>query len=382
MPKPVPPLPGGPRRARRPWIRPSAVRTGRWLPRLAVLALAALLAVGQGLVLAHEPWVLSKEEMEIIRREPLPELFATLNPINATVGLLLLALGWLWFTLDRRLGRVSLVQRATAWLWAFTPRVPLVLRLAVSVLLLWGASKGSLFVPELSLRQAGAPALVGAEVGVAALLILGLFPRIAALLLLALEAVGLWLFGWDIVPYAGIVAGPACYLLARGNGAPALPAQRSRGWSAALSARLWEQAPAILRVLVGLNLIYLGVAIKYFTPGLFTAIVVRYQFPTFGLAPEVVTMLAAAVEAGGGLALALGLLPRLTAMLLAASFVYMTAQLQEDLLGHTIFFGIALAITIEGKEKAKLPVAGAPPQDLPAHQQTPDRQQRDQEGAA
>jgi hypothetical protein len=145
----------------------------------------------------------------------------------------------------------------------------------------------TLLAPDLELRPFGAGSRVIAVVEgiIGFCLLFGVYARAAAAGLRILCVTGLVLFGSHMLGYIGLVGGAAVYLLLQGAGAYSLPLPAVPGTgkiAAWLARQLRERAQWLLRMLAGLNLVYLGLQYKFLQPNLMIGIIELHQVPTFG----------------------------------------------------------------------------------------------------
>src|SRR6202040_1174308 len=111
--------------------------------------------------------------------------------------------------------------------------------------------------------------LAWAEVVLGLTILFGIYARFFAVLLILMTLLGAGLFGEAILAYAGALIGAATYLLMQGAGRHFLPLPIP---SFLLSLQSWleaqprQRAQAIMRVLTGTTMLYLGMYFKVFQP--------------------------------------------------------------------------------------------------------------------
>ena len=135
-----------------------------------------------------------------------------------------------------------------------------------------------------------------------------------------------------MLAYAGAMAGAAAYLLLRSD---------EEGWT-------HERALFLVRVLTGATFLWCGFYYKILQPNLALAIIVNGDVPTFGLPPEAFVFGMALVEVLAGALMAAGVLVRPIAMALFVPFMFLSAALGEDPLGHALFYGNMVALATGG----------------------------------
>lgn len=288
---------------------------------------------------AHEAWLLSPEHMAERNAQPRPELFTHLTLANAAMlaAAALAVVGWVW------LGTAGPARRLLAWdrLRVHERAAGLFLRTCLSLTLVM-ASLGlhprhgtelleapTLAFPDLELRLLGGSWdwLAAVEVALATALWFA-SPALAAVGVLLLTALGLQLFGAAMLAYAGALAGAACYLVLRAKVDRPDEAPRAH-----------ERGLFLIRVLTGATFFWCGLYYKVLQPNLVLAIIVEGGVPTFGLGPEAFVFGMALVEVSAGALMIAGLLVRPLALALFVPFLFLSAALGENPLGHVLFYG-------------------------------------------
>jgi len=322
-------------------------------------ALAAVLLFGRA-AQAHEPWVLTPDEIAICLAKPAPALFTTLSATNVTMVLLFLLfiIGWvrLGYT-----GARELFPDLQARLSSYGDYVAPILRFCLAWMLLSAAfgteprvgvpvfAQPTLFVPELQLRLLDPMWgwLRWAEAIIGLALLVGIYVRIFALLLILLGLLGIWLFGLSaLLPYIGAIAGTAIYLAMQGPGRYFLPLpagpwlHRSQAW---LAAQPRQRAQAIMRVLTGASILYAGVAFKVLHPNLMIGIIEIYNVPLLSSAPAAFTLLMALVEVSAGLLMIAGILLRPLSLVFLFAFLFFATLLPEGYMAHAVFYGVMIS---------------------------------------
>ncbi|MEZ5864473.1 MAG: cyclic nucleotide-binding domain-containing protein [Geminicoccaceae bacterium] len=339
---------------------------------LAACGLITLLAF-HGVALGHEQWVLTPEQMAEMDARPLPDLFTAWSignvlPILAFVAFLACWV-WLGFT-----GARELFPDLQARLASHGDIVAPILRFCLAWMLLSSSlgaeprvgvvpfSTPSLFAPDLLLHQL-APYwawLRWAEIGIALALLLGIYVRFFAGLLLGLAVLGIGLFGTAILSYVGALAGACIYLVLQGAGRyfPPLPAAQSlRPLQAWLAAQPRQRAQAIMRVLAGSTVLYMGISYKVLHPNLMIGIIETYHLPILSSAPETFTLIMTLVEIAAGLLIIAGILLRPLAIVLMLAFLFFASLLPESYMAHALFYGVVISFFINGAGHWRAPEA-------------------------
>ena len=323
--------------------------------------------------LAHEQWILTPEQMLEWGAKPLPELFTTWSAGNVIPILAFLAFlaGWirLGFTGARELFPDLQVRLAS-----YGDFVAPILRLCLAWLLLssgLGAeprvgvppfSMPTMFAPDLLLHEL-APAwawLQVAQIVTAFALLLGLYVRFFAAVLIILAVLGIGLFGTATLPYVGALIGASVYLLLQGPGRYFIPLPVApllgpvQAW---LAAQPRQRAQAILRILTGATVLYMGISYKVLHPNLMIGIIETYHLPILSKAPETFTLIMMLVEVSAGLLIIAGILLRPLAVVLMLAFLFFASLLPESYMAHALFYGVVLSLLFNGAGQWRVPEA-------------------------
>ncbi|MEL6476702.1 MAG: hypothetical protein AAFR17_05180 [Pseudomonadota bacterium] len=214
-----------------------------------------------------------------------------------------------------------------------------------------------LFVPDMQLALApGWSWLAPVAYGVAILLAMGVFTRLAAFGVIGLSALGLGIFGQPFLSYAMHFAGPALLLIGFGPGWLAVDAILRLHRRIAIGPMrvtwIWRAALAM----IGGTFVYLGIVHKLLQPTLLIAILNHGRFPTFGLPIELIALIMTVVEITAGLLLALGRLVRPVAVFLIGAFSFFALMLGETPLFHANLYGVALLFLLAGQAPPTAPL--------------------------
>lgn len=331
----------------------------------ALLLYASMFAVAQTSgAFAHEHWILTPEQIAALNAMPKPGLFSHISTYNVvTITLFVIFVIWavrLWFGVAHEL-LPGLKLRLSSYGGLVSP----ILRFCVAWALLSSAfgaeprfgvepfASPTLFAADLELQRAGSEWLWlrWAEVVIAVALLLGVYVQLFAGLLILLAMLGAWLFGEDILAYAGALIGVAIYLLTQGPGRfhPPLP---TPGFLVPVQTWLEStprlRAQAIMRILTGLTLLYCGVWFKALHPNLLLGIITAYKLPILSSAPEFFTLLIAMIEISVGILLATGIYLRTLSVVLLAAFFFFASLLPESMTAHIMFYGVMLSFIFNG----------------------------------
>lgn len=311
---------------------------------------------------AHENWVLTPEQIDYFNNLPKPSLYTELSFTNVAIVSLFIVFiaGWirLGFT-----GARELFPDLQARLTAYGEHVPRILRVCLAWMLISSAlgiepragveafTSPTLFAPDLELKDLGFGwgwlQLAQLIIGIAVLL--GIYVRACAVLIMILGLMGGLLFGPGFLAYGGAILGACLYLLLQGPGRhylPLAPPESFRSIQTWLEAQPRSRAQFILRVLTGFTMLYLGITFKIQQPNLAVGIIQTYQIPILSAAPEVFSLIMALVEVSAGLLMIAGVLLRPLSLFLLTAFMFFASLLPETLTEHILFYGVMLSCFI------------------------------------
>lgn len=314
---------------------------------------------------AHERWVLTPDQMRDLNSEPKPDIYTSFTLEGSLVltffgGILMFLIyihyfrypdKWLLMFSGRMQRFVEWIQpllRLTLGWTLIASALGLVPRLGNSSM-----SYPTFLAPDLELATLGAGWhwLVWAEIALGFWFMSGLWTRIASFVLLLAIHLALFLFGEPLMAYYPTFVGIAVYLLIRGGGrgtmetrtVPAL--QPIMEWLDNVPMRYSQY---MLRILAGLNFIYLGVWFKILQPNLAVGIINIYEVPIFYEAPECFTLIMACVEIVAGIAIMAGILIRPASLFLFFAFFFFATFLPEGYDSHLMFYGVLMAFLLGG----------------------------------
>jgi uncharacterized membrane protein YphA (DoxX/SURF4 family) len=229
-------------------------------------------------ILAHERWILTPEQISYWNSLKHPDLFSRASTLNSSMitVFLVLILGWVWLGFT---GAREMFPDLQARLSSYGDHVPRILRVCLGWILVSSAfgveprfgidpfTVPTFLAPDLDIQQLGDSWawLRWAEIVLGLTILFGLYVRIFAALLIVLCLLGGYLYGLDILAYAGAIIGACIYLVLQGPGRhyvplPILPiCHKVQDW---LAEQPRQRAQAIMRILTGTTLLYLGVFFK------------------------------------------------------------------------------------------------------------------------
>ena len=330
-------------------------------------------------VLAHERWILSPEQIQEWNSKPHPNLFSHFSPLNLSMisAFSLFIIGWVWLGFT---GARELFPDLQARLASYGDNVPRILRVCLAWILLSSAfgaeprfgiepfTSPTFFAPDLDLKQLGSDWawLRWAEIVLGLTILFGFYVRIFAALLILLSILGGYLYGEAIFAYAGALVGASIYLVLQGAGRhyltlPIIPVfQNLQSW---LADQPRQRAQAIMRILTGTTLLYLGVFFKVMQPNLSIGIITYYDLPILSANPEAFTLVMALVEVSAGVLMIAGVLLRPLSFFLLTAFSIFALLLPETPTEHILFYGVVLSCLINSAGHLQRPI----PKDKPAH---------------
>lgn len=323
--------------------------------------------------LAHERWIMSEEQINQWNALPMPELFTQVSVHNAGLisVFLVFVVGWVWLGFT---GARELFPDLQARLASYGDHVPRILRVCLAWILLSSAfgaeprfgvqpfTTPTLFAPDLYLNLLD-PAwawLQWAEVLLALTILFGIYVRVFATLLIVLSLLGFYLYGTAILAYAGALIGASIYLVLQGAGRHYLPLptlESLRPVQTWLANQPRQRAQAIMRILTGTTMLYLGVVFKLLQPNLAIGIIKMYQVPILSLAPETFALVMTLVEVSTGILMIAGVLLRPLSLFLIAAFSIFALLLPETITAHILFYGVTLSCLINSAGHLRRPIA-------------------------
>ncbi|MFV1480620.1 hypothetical protein VXL85_09175 [Phaeobacter sp. JH60H1] len=343
--------------------------TARIQPRSQTMAqpnsaqMAAFLSLGLALIgdpaIAHEPWLLTPDEVLSLSQATVPDLFR--SPIlligfaclAATAIFAMVLAGQILRPWEDRICKP--LQKCSADWGTLCLRIGLGTTVGLNALgglprhgtEMW--STPTLFVPDMQLALIpgwdwlALPALISSV-----FLVLGLGTRFAAFGILCLVALGSLLFSLDFIAYYGFhFAAPALLLLHFGGGSLSVDYYLPPGFPALL-----PNAPGLVwclvQVTMGGTFATIAILVKFLQPTLLIAILEHGNMWFFGLPLPFVALIMMAIELVAGVLLALGQLIRPIAVFLLFAFTFFAVSLAESPLLHGNLYGVFLFFLLHG----------------------------------
>lgn len=322
---------------------------------------------------AHETWILTPEQINYWNAQKLPDIFTQLSSLNVLMisAFLLFIIGWVWLGFT---GARELFPDLQARLSSYGDHVPRILRVCVGWILLSSAfgaeprfgveafTSPTFLAPDLELNQLGSEWswIRWAEIILGLTILFGIYVRFFSFLLILLSLLGWYLFGEAIFAYLGAIVGASIFLVLQGPGRHYLPLPTLTVFhniQTFLADQPRQRAQAIMRILTGTTILYLGVFYKLMQPNLSMGIIEIYQLPILSAHPEAFTLLMALVEVSAGVLIIAGVLLRPLSIFLISAFSIFALLLPETLTAHILFYGVVLSCFINSAGHLRRPVA-------------------------
>ena len=323
--------------------------------------------------LAHERWILTPDQIIHWNSFPHPVLFSQWLPLN--LGMIAVfstfIVGWVWLGFT---GARELFPDLQARLSSYGDHVPRILRVCVGWILLSSAlgaeprfgisafTQPTFLAPDLDLNQLGLAWawLRWVEIILGLTILFGIYVRFFSVLLIVLSVLGFYLYGEAMFAYAGALIGASIYLVLQGPGRHYLPLPTPgifKGLQSWLAEQPRQRAQAIMRILTGTTLLYLGVFFKVMQPNLSIGIITEYHLPILSVNPEAFTLVMALVEVSAGILMIAGVLLRPLSLFLISAFSIFAVLLPETPTEHILFYGVVLSCLINSAGHLKRPIA-------------------------
>lgn len=270
-------------------------------------------------------------------------------------------LAWIAIAIALVLIGVILEKRLKPWSWltkkanSMAPGILSVASIGFGIAFLLFTAYGFIFAPNLVATGSAGALMLAVQAVAGVMIAFGIYERLGALMLLTLYAMGIIHFGFYEMIDALEMLGFAAYAFIIGR--PKWRLVQAK-WPAVFTKNVRDYALPVLRVGTGLNLIVLGFTEKILAPGLATNFLADHPWnfmPALGF--EQFTdywfiFSAGAVEALFGIFLVLGLVTRLTIVVLAVFLATTLILLGPlELVGHLPHFSIAIVLLLLGAGK-------------------------------
>ena len=240
---------------------------------------------------------------------------------------------------------------------------PVVSRITIGLSFIAAAYYGALFGPELPLMEtfgAVTPVITGLIAIIGLAITIGIYARVAALIMLVLFGIEIWTHGTYMLTYSNylgellLLALLGAHRLAVHHHAHDL--KRSPRWFIALKAQLVPHAFLILRVGFGISLLYASLYAKVIHNNLALAVTEAYPniVTFFGFEPHFLILGAAIIEITLGIFFILGIEIRFTSLFVLFWLSVSLWYFGESVWPHIILIGIPIAFICYGYDKYSL----------------------------
>ncbi len=316
---------------------------------------------------AHELWELTADQVLNWNNKAKTETYSGLSFATAVVLVCALLINLALVHLNAN-GAGERFPKLRARLRSMRPLTSVVLRFCLAWALLSSAlafdplfgdglfSEPSLLAPDIVISDLPEhwQWLLWLEVVLGVALAAGIYTRLAASACLLLVGCTIYSAGLLSLVYTPSFIGVSIYLLVAGGGIWFVPLP-APGGSTRLSETLIRtvsisRAQFILRLLVGLNFLYMAVYFKVLQPTLTLAIIDVHQLPVMGLDPELFVLIQAVVEVSIGLLIIFGVLLQFLSVAFIGALVFFAICLPaaENPGSHVLYYGVALAFLFSG----------------------------------
>lgn len=315
------------------------------------------------------PAIASAHEVYVLDSDPIEKALsvASPNPFTAYIGNehQFFFWGFVSFVVVSTILCASvfrLFERRLDPIFFFLKRFAHVLvRFTIAASLISFGMYSALFGPELPFEQLFGDASGLAQVGLMALgvfILLGLYVRTTAAILLALYVYAYTVFGWYIFTYTDHL-GAFLLLLLLGSGPWSLD-RRVNGGRMPATLRMFfhhlsPYAFPIMRILFGFGIMFASIYAKFIHSQLALDVVNQYHLTNyFPFDPLFVVLGALIIEFLAGLMMFLGIEIRWTGLFLIFWLTLSLIYFQEAVWPHIVLFGLGLAIFCHGYDRYSL----------------------------
>ena len=309
---------------------------------------------------AHEAWLLTPTEVEVLARQPMPAIFTSYTVLGLAA---LIGCAVTMVALYAETRAQPLEARFEPRLKTVAAQVgPIVMRVAIAVMIALAAVGGlprhgtapwtqpTLLVPDMQLSLvAGWDWLAPFQLALAALLLVGLFTRLMGVVLIGLAGLGLIVFKAGFLAYAPHFAAPGLILALFGAGRLSLDQLLGVNRHVSVPVRARPAAYRLAQILVGAGFVYLAAVYKLTQPTLLIAILQHGQLPSFGLPYPVIALIMTGVEIICGALLIAGRLVRPVSVVIIGAITFLALTLGETPLFHANLYGTIAVFALAGR---------------------------------
>ena len=315
-----------------------------------ILILFLVLVAGSPSALAHIHYVLNQTEIAQIEQGQPPGHLAQADFLSALflAGLLVLVGVQFLGAYEQQRGRF---RGPIARLAKFSSFVPLILRVLTGLFLVVSGYDFRLLAPDFHLPAGNiAPAIAGLEIIIGVLLILGVFVKVAALLIISLLVLAVGSYGLHVIDHLELL-GISFVLITEGGVRYAVDGflLANRRMFSRIARRLVQLKPfsmPALRITLGTSIIWLGLTEKLLAPELTKAAIVKYGLPVFPNV-DLFIFIFGAFEIILGIHYLLGIFLRTISLIYLGLLVFAFFFFGESI-SHFTLFAVVISILIRG----------------------------------
>lgn len=312
---------------------------------------------------AHEVYVLDKATImnDILSASPNPFAFISSHQYQFFFW------GFIVFLVVTTVFFISMTRRFEEWCYPFLQRMkrwaPLVARVTLGACLIASGYNSALYGPEIPIDS-----LVGASYGIfielglyitGALIVIGLFTRLAAFVSMVLFAIGIYAYGAYMFTYANYMGEMLVVFLLGGGtwSVDSMLAKRNSAWEfeAASSGRFKRIEPyafLALRVLFGVSIAFAAFYAKYLHSNLAVDLITKYHLTDFfHFEPLFIVLGACIIEILIGVFFALGFEIRHTSLFFMFWIMLSLLYFGESVWPHLILVGVNISLFMYGYDK-------------------------------
>ena len=316
---------------------------------IAIITTFAIIGSNMDNVYAHVSYVLAEDEMnKILLHYPNIEVQA--------LGMLIsfVLMGTLLLTILHFKDRSFVINISDTMSKKFSDYVPVILRLSAGVFLIFSGifgEVGILSTDQHFIDQDTMIFLNYIQMGIGIMFLVGLIVRVAALGLLALFLSTFLAYGMHGIDQF-MLLGISLVMFFEGCGIHSIDkyvaiksTKLKKVGERLLKVKPWSML--LLRITLGITLIWLGITEKILAPDLFIAVIENYQLP-YIMNIELFVFAAGMIEILIGAFYLLGIFNRSISVLFFGILIMTTLTFGENIIAHIFLFAVALCFIIRG----------------------------------
>jgi len=316
---------------------------------VAILTTTILLGSNMDDAYAHVSYVLAQDEMnKIMLHYPNIEVQA-LGMLISFVSMGVLVLTTLHFK-DRSfiINTIDVVSKK------FSEHVPVILRIASGIFLIFSGIFGEVGILSADQHFIDPDVMIilnYVQIGIGVILLVGFATRVAAFGLLSLFLSTFFAYGMHgidqfmLLGISLVMFFEGCTKYAIDEYVATKSTKLKKIGEIMLEAKPWSML--VLRVTLGITLIWLGLTEKILAPELFITVIENYQLP-YIMNIELFVFAAGMLEILIGVFYLLGIFNRAVSMLFFGILIMTTLTFGENIIAHVFLFAVTLCLIIRG----------------------------------